>query len=209
MNKSFAILAITLSSLTVFAQEPSTNKVPMPMRKWGGMVTEQAPAGSKSIVLVDARSSKTQSLVKAFNSHIYTLSQLDVKTVNGDATYRNDNEDIVVILVDNGETTINPATKTAIVAQAQDDKATVRKLSSAAVCLVGLACDSINDLQTMMVLNEGSAKLNIPQLRRARYIDAVRQGWAPPPTNEYQKAVLDRVMAEKATNAPSATPPAK
>lgn len=43
------------------------------------------------------------------------------------------------------------------------------------------------------------------------YRNACREGWAPPPTNDYQKAIWDRVMAEKAaaTNAPSTTPPAK
>ncbi len=36
---------------------------------------------------------------------------------------------------------------------------------------------------------------------RTTYRRAVAEGWAPPPTNDYQKAVWDRVMAEKsATN---------
>ena len=40
----------------------------------------------------------------------------------------------------------------------------------------------------------------------APYAIAVRQGWAPAPTNDIQKAVWNRVMAEKAaaTNAPAA-----
>jgi hypothetical protein len=44
------------------------------------------------------------------------------------------------------------------------------------------------------------------------YRNACREGWAPPPTNDYQKAIWDRVMAEKAraTNATSkASAPAK
>lgn len=47
--------------------------------------------------------------------------------------------------------------------------------------------------------------------RRITYKKACQEGWAPPPTNDYQRAVWDRVMAEKAaaTNAPSATPSAK
>jgi predicted Zn-dependent protease len=49
-------------------------------------------------------------------------------------------------------------------------------------------------------------------MRMISYKAAVYQGWAPPPTNDYQKAVWDRVMAEKAsaTNATSkASAPAK
>lgn len=42
-------------------------------------------------------------------------------------------------------------------------------------------------------------------LRKVPYILAVKQGWAPAPTNDIQQAVWDRVMAEKAsvTNAPA------
>lgn len=43
------------------------------------------------------------------------------------------------------------------------------------------------------------------------YHDAVREGWASPPINDFQRAIWNRVKAEKAaaTNAPAATPPAK
>lgn len=43
-------------------------------------------------------------------------------------------------------------------------------------------------------------KFNVSRARRVAYRAAVRQGWAPAPTNDFQKAVWDEVKAETATN---------
>ena len=45
--------------------------------------------------------------------------------------------------------------------------------------------------------------------RRTTYLRACEEGWAPAPTNDYQRAIWDEVKSAAATNAPSATPPAK
>ena len=57
-------------------------------------------------------------------------------------------------------------------------------------------------------MNKMATKFGVKRGYRIVYEKAVRTGVAPAPTNDYQKAVWDRVMAEKAaaTNAPSATP---
>lgn len=54
-------------------------------------------------------------------------------------------------------------------------------------------------------------KYGVKQGHRTIYRRACEEGWAPQPTNEYQRAVWERVMAAKsaATNAPATTPPAK
>ncbi len=54
-------------------------------------------------------------------------------------------------------------------------------------------------------------KLGVAVYAPIPYGIAIQRGIAPPPTNDIQKAVWDRVMADMAavTNAPAATPPAK
>lgn len=44
---------------------------------------------------------------------------------------------------------------------------------------------------------EGAAKLGIKPARRVTYRQACKEGWAPAPTNDVQKAVMDRVQMEK------------
>ena len=45
--------------------------------------------------------------------------------------------------------------------------------------------------------NGGAAKLGIKPARRVTYRQACKEGWAPAPTNDVQKAVLERVLTEK------------
>ena len=52
-------------------------------------------------------------------------------------------------------------------------------------------------------------RLGVAPLRMYPYSVAVREGWAPAPTNDAQRAVWDFVKAQMATNPPAATPPAK
>ena len=61
---------------------------------------------------------------------------------------------------------------------------------------------SLDDLDAMnaMILspmrfsgiNRSAAKLGLPVLRPSTYLMAVRQGWAPPPTNDVQKAIWEK-----------------
>ncbi len=48
-------------------------------------------------------------------------------------------------------------------------------------------------------------KYGVKPGHRTIYRKAVADGWAPPPTNDYQRAVWDRVMAEKAAAVTNAT----
>ncbi len=60
-------------------------------------------------------------------------------------------------------------------------------------------------------IHEGASTFKVAKTEHVPYAVAVKEGWAPPPTNDIQKAVWDRVMAAKAaaTNAPATTPSAK
>ena len=68
--------------------------------------------------------------------------------------------------------------------------------------------------QSLFLMNGFFRRFSVEQGGEMTYRAAVTLGRAPAPTNDIQRAVWDRVMAAKAakaaaTNAPSATPPAK
>ena len=56
-------------------------------------------------------------------------------------------------------------------------------------------------------MNKFFAKYGVGRCRRYTYKRACEEGWAPPPTNDYQRAIWEAAKTA-ATNAPS-TPPAK
>ena len=181
----------------------------------GGLVQEMPPANAKAIVLLDCRADKSKLTQTAFLSKPCG-SALYTKVVEGSLdSYRNDNGDFVLALVDEGKLSVDVEKRLAIVPKEAFDTRTVKKLESALVALFALCGNDVPDMSAVMILRNGSKPLNVPSLRRAQYIVAAREGWAPPPTNDIQKAIWDRVKAEKAaaaTNAPPAKvalPPAK
>ncbi|MBO7689084.1 MAG: hypothetical protein J6V72_22080 [Kiritimatiellae bacterium] len=46
-------------------------------------------------------------------------------------------------------------------------------------------------------MNEHLPKIGVTPAKRTTYLRACRDGWAPPPTNDYQKAVWEQVKADK------------
>ena len=62
----------------------------------------------------------------------------------------------------------------------------------------------LDALATEMISPDGGSgipncfkKLGINPFRRCTYRDACREGWAPAPTNEFQKAIWERIKAEQ------------
>ena len=53
---------------------------------------------------------------------------------------------------------------------------TVKKLESALVALFALCGNEVPDMSAVMILRHGSKPLNVPPLRKAQYIVAVREG---------------------------------
>ena len=52
-------------------------------------------------------------------------------------------------------------------------------------------------IDTMNMFLKNLGKLGMTQTKRATYRKACEEGWAPAPTNEYQKAIWERVKADK------------
>ena len=58
----------------------------------------------------------------------------------------------------------------------------------------------------------GAKARGVTPIRRTTYLSACREGWAPPPTNEFQKVIWEKVNAEKErgpTNPLTIPPPKK
>ena len=51
------------------------------------------------------------------------------------------------------------------------------------------------DVEARIVNNMNTS--GIRPYRIAKYSEAVKEGWAPAPTNDYQKAIWDKVRSEK------------
>lgn len=212
---TFAVVSMSLAAAGVFAQgagKPAERK-PTKAERMGGIVQETPPPGAKAIVLLDCRADKSKLTQKAFLSKPCG-STLYTKVVEGDLdSYRNDNGDFVLALVDEGTLSVDVGKRMAIVPKEAFDTKTVKKLESALVALFALCGNDVPDMSAVMLLKNCSKPLNVPALRKAQYIVAVREGWAPPPTNDVQRAIWESVKTEKsaaaATNAPAATPPAK
>lgn len=60
--------------------------------------------------------------------------------------------------------------------------------------LDGLECRTINPMEANMI-NTVARNFGLARIQRTTYRSALRQGWAPPPTNEFQKAIWEKEHA--------------
>ena len=77
--------------------------------------------------------------------------------------------------------------------------------------LDAIRCTTLAPIRFNGIL-KSAGQLNVPILRPVPYVTAVREGWAPAPTNEYQKAIWEKVKADKErgpTNPITIKPPSK
>ena len=130
-----------------------------------------------------------------------------------------DGEPSLLVAPDNGWARVNVAALAVDGAAAEVLEARVKKeLWRAFVILFG-GGNSLNDFDVMRPIRtlkdldacktlvsspepfnamlNGAKAAGITPVRRTTYLNAVRLGWAPPPTNEYQKAMWERVKADK------------
>lgn len=201
----FGIVGVALAATGVFAQEAKTpaGGRPSKLERMGGLVQETPPPNAKAIVLLDCRADKSKLTQKAFLATVCG-STLYTKVVEGTLeSFSNDNGDITLALVDEGTLTVDVEKRLAIVPKEEFDTRTVKKLGNALVALFALCGNDIPDMSAVMILRNGSRPMNVPALRKAQYKVAVKEGWAPAPTNDYQRAIWNEVHPE-ATNAPAA-----
>lgn len=51
--------------------------------------------------------------------------------------------------------------------------------------------------EPLLVMTEHMKAMGVNQVTRCTYLEACREGWAPAPTNEYQRAIWEKVKADK------------
>ena len=130
-----------------------------------------------------------------------------------------DGEPSLLVAPDNGWARVNVAALAADGASAEVLEARVKKeLWRAFVILFG-GGNSLNDFDVMRPIRapkdldvcktfvsspepfnamlNGAKAAGITPVRRTTYLSAVRLGWAPAPTNDFQKAIWERVKADK------------
>ncbi len=130
-----------------------------------------------------------------------------------------DGEPSLLVAPDNGWARVNVAALAADGVSAEVLEARVKKeLWRAFVILFG-GGNSFNDFDVMRPIRSpkdldackalvsspepfnamlnGAKAAGITPVRRTTYLNAVRLGWAPAPTNQFQKAIWDRVKADR------------
>ncbi len=209
MKKSI-ILAATLAAAVSLAEEAvqteALAEATAPRKSLkeavGGFLIQPLEPDAKYITVVDTRKEKDEGADK-FVAKVSALMHLATRI--GEAK----EGDIVIRLVDEGDSVVFLDKAEATVVAGDNAEATASKLMAALIRIIGIKEDKFGP-QVMGTAMSQAKAMGIGLVRRTTYKKACEEGWAPPPADEFQKAVAEKVTAKKAaTNAPAATPPAK
>ncbi len=210
MKKSLALASI-LAAVMSFAQDVAPATAPAekaaPHKSLteavGGFVIQPLTPDAKYITVVDTRKAKDEGADK-FVAKVSTLMHLATRI--GEPTQG----DVVIRLVDEGDSVVYLDKAEATVVAGDNAEATASKLMAALIRIIGIKEDKFGP-QVMNTAMSQAKAMGIGLVRRTTYKKACEEGWAPPPADEFQKAVAEKVAAKKAaaavTNAPAATPP--
>ena len=190
-----------ITAVLIFAAAISTAQTNLAsreraLRKTGGFLFREIQNGERVVSLID-ETGKGESELAAFRSTLIDIMGVPV-VIGQDDT----NAVVRLYLTESGPFTVNVADRSAKVPLGKDSDSTRTNLGKAflAVC----AADSNLMTQEGMLLVAGTMTgQGMKPIRRTTYRNAVREGWAPPPTNDFQRAVWDEIKGA-ATNAPPA-----
>ena len=202
--KIMPILTVALLAVSAMAQTNTTNTATNahPRKSLaeitGGFIFKPIDENSRGVLLLDGRSDKSDSTIfDKFEKRLERQVSIYTKRAAGDvATYKNAKEDLVLALVDQGGTLcVYPERKMAVVPLREKDAFTIDSLWRGFSAL--LSSDGLNDMLLLSLLDHRAKQLNIPVRIRTTYRAAVKEGWAPAPTNDFQKAIWEKIKAEK------------
>ena len=187
----FAVaMACVLASMAVSAQDADRRETFL--RLTGGLVEKPADANAPSVVIVDARKAP-DAFAGEYARKMARVLMLPVK-----AGQPKDG-DFVLTIADGGDLVVMPERRQATVPAGADAAATEARLNKALMSLLAAGINPARLEGTQMILN-AARQAGISSPRRVPYKLAVKEGWAPPPTNDFQKAIWDAAH----TNAPAA-----
>ena len=175
----------------------------------GGFLTKPIDPLARQIVILNSSTNATDGALRAFADKIITRIRLSVKVANGDYTsYDNSKGDAVLAVVDKGEMVVFPKKNLVIIPIGDNLEGS---LQEGLLSLCGLNGSEPIIRQNISIMAWAKSH-GLASAKRVAYKKACQEGWAPAPTNDIQKAIWDKVMAEKAkaTNATQkASAPAK
>ena len=206
-NIAFAFVLAAAAVGAAFGQE--AKKVPIKeviMRRSGGFVYQPLPEWSKVVSLID-RTGDGREALEAFRREME--EDLRIPSVMGAAT----NAAFTVELVKDGKLTVDLTDGRAVVPAGRTDEETQTSLWKAMFALFSANASlsakmSFRSQEGMVIGRRAMEASRIAPVRRTTYKTACEEGWAPPPTNDYQRAIWEAAKFA-ATNASAATPPAK
>ena len=191
MNKITLAVSIVAITAAVFAdtnEVRKSGKIRM-LEKTGGYIEQALPQGAKVVSIVDSRAAK-DSAVTDFQTAIKRT--FGIPSVAGVA----DNAAVSITLKDGGELVANPVSGAVEVPAGKDTAETVANLWKGLLTVFAYASEPMSQ-GGAMVISHALPQMGIPQIRRVSYKNACEEGWAPAPTNEFQKAIWEKVKAEK------------
>lgn len=199
-----ALVAAVFSALAQDAASPTNAAAKTGMRyKTGGTIMRPVPEGAKAVVFLDALDDEKGAGVLAdYAKRFEYMTSLLVKRAKGGAAdYDNKAGDVVIALVSKGDLAVMPAKRMAVVPLSADDGETAKALWKATVAVFSLMGEPPNDFSGTALVRAAAESAGIPQVQKVFYKKALEEGWAPAPSDEFQKAAYEKFQAEKAAKA--------
>ncbi len=201
MKKAVAIVLAALATAAL-AQTPGQESFRQRMlARSGGVIETAIPDDAKRVVLIDAREKKGGEL-DAFKKALAGMFRFPV-SVGGDYPAA-----VKIVLADKGDFTVLPLEGVATVPAGADAAETQARLWKALFSV--LAADmNVGSQESYLLARRALEARGMTEIKRATYRRAVQEGWAPAPTNEFQRAIFEAAKAAAASNgvaAPAAKP---
>lgn len=187
MSKFAVATVCALASVAVFAAD--TSKEEAFLKLTGGIVEKPMPADAPVIVIADGRKAP-DGFAEEYAKKMSKILMLPVKAC------KPKEGDFVLAMSDDGEFIVMPKKRRAVVPFDGGAEEAEAKLNKA---LISLFAADLNPtrLEGFQMIMGVAKKAGMQSPRRVPYKIAVKEGWAPAPTNDYQKAIWEKVKAEK------------
>lgn len=166
------------------------------LKATGGIVEKPMPTDAPVIVISDSRKA-SDAFAGEYARKMEKTLMLPVRT--GKAK----EGDFVLTITDGGDFAVMPGKRMAVVPFGAKAEETETKLNKALLSLFAgeLTPSRLEGFQLIMGVAK-NAGMQSP--RKVPYKLAVKEGWAPAPTNDIQKAIWEKAKAEKEAKAEAA-----
>lgn len=189
MNKFILIIILSISSFAI-AEQNNKDRVAL-LKTRGGVVDKPIATNETIISLIDNREKKDDKLLNFrhdLERKLHFVTLLNSKP---------DNASIKLVLTDNAEFILNLDKKIAFVPCGENQEVTNARLYQALLAIFSTQSDILTQ-DGLMMTYRAATNLKLAKKRRTTYLQAVKEGWAPAPTNDIQRAVWDKVKADMA-----------